>query len=77
MHGLSSNTALALLQSRLSAEATVLSYQDAFVVSAIMLACAIPLAFALRRRPTGIVVIDIAEHRSAPVEVAREEAEVL
>jgi hypothetical protein len=42
-----------------------------------MLACAIPLALALRRRPTGIVVIDIAENRTALVEVAREEAEVL
>jgi EmrB/QacA subfamily drug resistance transporter len=77
MHGLSSNAALAMLQSRLEAAATVLSYQDAFVVSAIMLACAIPLAFALRRRPTGIVVIDIAEHRPALIEVAREEAEAL
>jgi hypothetical protein len=77
MHGLSPNTALAMLQSRLSATATVLAYQDAFVVSAIMLACAIPLAFALRRRPTGIVLIDIAENRTALVEVAREEAEAI
>lgn len=77
MHGLSSNYALATLQGRLTAAATVLSYQDVFVVSAFMLACAIPLAFALRRRPSGIVVIDIAENRSASIEVAREEAEAI
>jgi DHA2 family multidrug resistance protein len=77
MHGLAPNAAMAMLQARLTAAATVLSYQDAFVISAIMLACAIPLAFALRQRPSGVVVLDVSSHSSAPVEVVREESEAI
>lgn len=76
-HGLAPSAALAMLQARITAAATVLSYQDAFVVSAIMLACAIPLAFALRPRPSGVIIIDVAEHKPATLEVAREEAEAV
>ena len=57
--------------------ATVLLYQDAFVVSAVMLACAIPLALALRPRPSGVIVLDIAKDEPVPVEVIREESEAV
>ena len=77
MHGLAPNTAMAMLQDRLVAAATVLSYQDAFVVSAIMLACAIPVALALRPRPTGVIVLDVNEHTTVPVEIVREETEAV
>lgn len=77
MHGLAPNAAMAMLQARLTAAATVLSYQDAFVISAIMLACAIPLAFALRGRPSGVIVLDVSAHTSAPLEVVSEETEAV
>jgi len=77
MHGLSPTVALAMLQSRIVAAATVLSYQDAFVVSALMLAFAIPLALALRHRPSDTIIVKIADDRVAPIEVVREETEAL
>jgi hypothetical protein len=77
MHGLAPNAALAMLQSKITATATVLSYQDAFVVSAVMIACGIPFAFALRSRPSGVILLDVAEHKSAPIEVVREETEAV
>ena len=77
MHGLSPTVALAMLQNRIVAAATVLAYQDTFVVSALMLAFCIPLAMALRRRPQELIFIGIADDRVAPLEVVREESEAV
>jgi DHA2 family multidrug resistance protein len=68
-HGLAAGAGLALLQRELLNAATVLSYEDTFVVSAVMLACAIPIALTLRRRASRIIPMasDVPARGGPPV----------